>query len=131
MTTHPAPPERELVAPPNSLPDWTECWSRVLVETESALHRFIYEYDDADSIRSGWFLHRLELLLNETKEAATRAATVPQGVSVRGYVNGYLPRQRAIEVILDGAIPEWLTKLQVGVSITATPPPAELGKGDL
>lgn len=35
----------------------------------SALHRFIYEYDDLDPVRSAWFLHRLELVLNEAKAA--------------------------------------------------------------
>ncbi|WP_143042988.1 hypothetical protein ABL840_08965 [Variovorax sp. NFACC27] len=78
-------------APPNSLPDWDECAMRVAnsellakrvaeggygPEADSKLatelHRFIYEYDDADSFRSAWFLHRLELLLNETRKAATR-----------------------------------------------------------
>jgi hypothetical protein len=33
----------------------------------SELHRFIYEYDDADPYRSAWFLHRLERLLNEVR----------------------------------------------------------------
>lgn len=74
-----------LSAPPNSLPTWAECERRVEVtdflETRSqggpsveceatALHRFIHEYDPADPIQSEWFLHRLELLLNEEKEEA-------------------------------------------------------------
>lgn len=73
-------------APPNSLPTWGECEVRVKnsdflakrraeggygPEADSKLatqlHRFIYEYDDADPYRSAWFLHRLELLLEETK----------------------------------------------------------------
>lgn len=36
-----------------------------LLATE--LHRFIYEYDDADPYRSAWFRHRLELVLNEAR----------------------------------------------------------------
>jgi len=77
-------------APKNSLPDWFECELRVKnskfiekrvneggygAEPDSKLasqvHHFIYEYDDADPYRSEWFLHRLELLLNETKKDAT------------------------------------------------------------
>lgn len=73
-------------APPNSLPSWSECALRVsnadfiarrvaeggsgpdgysLLATQ--LHRLIYEYDDADPYRSAWFLHRLELVLDEAK----------------------------------------------------------------
>jgi hypothetical protein len=78
-------------APPNSLPTWDECALRVSnseyiakrvaeggygAEADSMLaselHRFIHEYDDADPYRSGWFLHRLELLLNETRAEALR-----------------------------------------------------------
>lgn len=73
-------------APSNSLPSWSECQLRVansdFIEKRvreggygadqdsklaTQLHRFIYEYDDADPYRSAWFLHRLELLLNETR----------------------------------------------------------------
>ena len=71
-------------APQNSLPTWEEC--ALLVgnseyiakrvaeggygpdhdsELATELHRFIYEYDDSDSYRSAWFLHRLELVLKE------------------------------------------------------------------
>lgn len=32
----------------------------------TALHKFIYEYDDADPYRSAWFLHRLECVLKES-----------------------------------------------------------------
>lgn len=72
--------------PANSLPPWTECAAIVSnsdfagksapedgqgprpgSELASALHRFIYEYDDADPFNSAWFLHRLELVLNEAK----------------------------------------------------------------
>ena len=71
-------------APPNSLPSWSECALRVGnsdfiakrvaeggygAEGDSilanALHRFIYEYDDADPYRSAWFLHRLEQVITE------------------------------------------------------------------
>ena len=79
-------------APPNNLPDWDECALRVansdfiakrvaeggygpepdsLLATE--LHRFIYEYDDADPYRSAWFLHRLELVIEEVKRESTNA----------------------------------------------------------
>lgn len=78
--------ERE-PAPGNSLPDWSECSLRVensnylakrkagggygpeesTAPQATELHRFIYEYDDADLYRSAWFMYRLELLLNETK----------------------------------------------------------------
>lgn len=76
-------------APTNSLPDWDECALRVAnsdfiakrvaeggygAEPDSKLatqlHRFIYEYDDADPFRSSWFLHRLELLVNELRGQA-------------------------------------------------------------
>lgn len=75
-------------APPNNLPTWTECALRVAnsdfiakriaegghgPEADSKLatelHRFIYEYDDADPYRSAWFLHRLELVLAEARAA--------------------------------------------------------------
>ena len=79
-------------APPNSLPTWSECALRVdnsesiakrvaeggygpepdsLLATE--LHRFIYEYDDADPYRSAWFMHRLELVIEEVKRESTNA----------------------------------------------------------
>jgi len=84
-------------APENSLPDWSEC-NRIIENYEfrkrakaglegsvidttpttpepTELHRFIYEYDDADAYRSAWFLHRLELLLDETKRASIKQAS--------------------------------------------------------
>lgn len=89
MTTHPLDPLLALSAPANSLPTWGECQLRVSnsdyiskrvseggygpegdEKLATELHRFIYEYDDADPFRSAWFLHRLELLLNETKADA-------------------------------------------------------------
>lgn len=84
----PAIDREAIAAPPNSLPPWDECRLRVansdyIAErvasggygaepdslTASALHRFIYEYDDANPIRSTWFLHRLEAVVNEAKAA--------------------------------------------------------------
>lgn len=78
-----------VAAPPNSLPDWFECSQRVAnsnfiakrmanggpgpdpdSKLASQLHRFIYEYDDADPYRSAWFLHRLELVLDEVRREA-------------------------------------------------------------
>jgi hypothetical protein len=82
--------ERE-AAPHNSLPDWYEC-QRILDNADfrkraeaglegqvlatppstpepTELHRFIYEYDDADPHRSAWFLHQLELVLKEARTA--------------------------------------------------------------
>lgn len=79
------PTSTQAVAPSNNLPTWAECNRRVEVtdhlaersqggpspECEaSELHRFIYEYDDADSHRSEWFLHRLEKVLEENRETA-------------------------------------------------------------
>ena len=76
-------------APPNSLPSYKECVVRVEnsryieqrvgggyepdenVKLPSQLHKFIYEYDDADPYKSAWFLHRLELLINEIASANT------------------------------------------------------------
>ncbi len=82
-------------APSNSLPSYAECVLRVEntkhVEERikaggfgfeddglyaSQLHKFIYEYDDFDPYRSAWFLHRLELLINEI----TSANATPQPV---------------------------------------------------
>lgn len=82
-------------APPNSLPSWKECSLRVHnsdfiakrvaqggygnednVKVASHLHRFIYEYDDANPYRSAWFLHRLELVLQEAR--AAQPTTVAQ-----------------------------------------------------
>jgi len=78
--------------PPHSLPHWGECAMRVEnsdfiakrvaegghgpdadSKLATELHRFIYEYDDADAYRSAWFLHRLELVLEEAR-LASRAA---------------------------------------------------------
>lgn len=92
------PNERE-AAPPHSLPNWSECAMRVdnsnffeksVAEggygpewdskLASELHRFIYEYDDADPYRSAWFLHRLELVLKEQIAlAAAGAKPEPEG----------------------------------------------------
>ena len=90
-----APAEPSEPAPPNSLPDWDECAMRVAnsdfidrrvseggygpehdTKLATQLHRFIYEYDDADPYRSAWFLRRLELLLNEVR--ATPPAEVEE-----------------------------------------------------
>ena len=85
-TPAPAAPEVDLErAPANHLPSWKEC--KLIIENyefrqrakaglegavldtppttpePTAIHRFIYEYDDADSYRSEWFMHRLELAL--------------------------------------------------------------------
>ena len=95
----PAPvqePVASEVAPPNSLPSWDECALRVRNSdffedrvaaggygpepdslTANALHRFIYEYDDADSYRSAWFLHRLEQVINELTPPAAQPSPVP------------------------------------------------------
>ena len=79
-------------APPNNLPTWAECAMRVDnsdfiarrvadggygpepdSKLATQLHRFIYEYDDADPYRSAWFLHRLELVLEEARTQAPNA----------------------------------------------------------
>jgi hypothetical protein len=92
----PAPKAVEAL-PKNNLPSYDECRMRVhnsdFIEKRLAeggygpeadsklatqLHRFIHEYDDADPVRSAWFLHRLELLLEETKVAALAAAQAEQ-----------------------------------------------------
>ena len=76
-------------APKNNLPTWHECQLRVensdYVDKRAAegghgpdndsklasqLHRFIYEYDDADPYRSEWFLYRLQMVLEEAKQQA-------------------------------------------------------------
>ena len=73
-------------APKNSLPSWEECQLRVInsnggygadgdSKLATELHKFIYEYDDADNERSEWFFHRLEKLIIETEQAATQAAS--------------------------------------------------------
>lgn len=83
-------------APANSLPDWSECSARVgnsdFIEERisnggygadadsklaTALHRFIYEYDDADPVRSSWFMHRLEMLIAEVSPRAADAPCEP------------------------------------------------------
>lgn len=92
MTTQNDSPKGPEQAPPNGLPTWAECLLRVKNadwiakkiadggydaterETDKAtqLHRFIYEYDDADPYRSAWFLHRLELVLKERDTQSQR-----------------------------------------------------------
>lgn len=73
-------------APPNNLPPWDECALRVEnsdfiakrvaegghgpdadSKLATHLHRFIYEYDVVDPYSSAWFLHRLELVLEEAR----------------------------------------------------------------
>lgn len=87
--------ERE-PAPKHGLPDHAECALRVsnsdFIEKRVAeggygpepdsllasdLHRFIYEYDDADPYRSSWFMHRLELVVQEVRAAAIAALSPP------------------------------------------------------
>lgn len=86
--------ERE-PAPESSLPNWSEC-NRIIenhvfrqraaaglegqvIDTPptspepTELHRFIYEYDDSDSYRSAWFMHRLEKVIAEVSRPATEA----------------------------------------------------------
>jgi hypothetical protein len=95
-------------APDNSLPKWDECAMRCenskffakSVEEgghgpdhdsklASALHRFIYEYDDADTYRSSWFLHRLEQVVNECKSPQpprAEATLAQQGILARKWI---------------------------------------------
>ena len=96
----------EGAAPPSNLPSWEECQLRVSnsefiakriaeggygAEHDSKLatelHRFIHEYDDADSYRSAWFRHRLEKLLHEVAAQAVEAqapaaVAVPEGYAL-------------------------------------------------
>lgn len=88
-------------APPNNLPDWEECALRVAnsdfiakrvaeggygaehdTKLATELHRFVHEYDDADPIRSGWFMHRLERLLIEERAAAVSQVGEPVKLGV-------------------------------------------------
>lgn len=90
----------EGAAPPSNLPNWEEC--QLLVSNSefiakriaeggygaehdsklaTELHRFIHEYDDADSYRSAWFRHRLGKLLHEVAAQAV-AAQAPAAVAV-------------------------------------------------
>jgi hypothetical protein len=97
------PAEQAEQAPANSLPTWGEC--NLIIENHefriraeaglegavldtppttpvpTELHRFIYEYDDADECRSAWFMHRLEKLLEETALAARQAPSVEQEIA--------------------------------------------------
>lgn len=86
-------------APPNSLPPWSVC-ARIIhnatfrkraaaglegsvldlpptTPEPTELHRFIHEYDDADPYRSAWFMHRLELLLNEVRSTPPAPPVAP------------------------------------------------------
>lgn len=93
-------------APPNKLPSWDECALRVAnsdfiakriaeggygpepdSKLASQLHRFIYEYDDADPYRSAWFLHRLELVLQEQS-----AELLAQRDELARLLKGYVER---------------------------------------
>lgn len=88
--------ESDDAAPPNSLPSWQEC-QRIIKNQEfreraraglevgvldlppttpepTEIHRFIYEYDDADRYKSAWFMHRLELALATAAKQAREGA---------------------------------------------------------
>ena len=87
--------KRKEQAPDNNLPTWGECKLRVdnsefiakrvnegghgnddNSPQASALHRFIYEYDDANPYRSRWFLHRLEQVIEEIQRSIAEAVRV-------------------------------------------------------
>lgn len=63
-----------------------------------------------------WAEH-LAAILTRPREVATPGA----GASIAtGRISGYLPDARAVEVILDAAVPEWMTKLPSGVVLSAS-----------
>ena len=95
-------------APSNSLPTWDDCALRVgnsdfLAKrkaeggygpeadslTANHLHRFIYEYDDADPYRSAWFLYRLELVLNEARTLAAQLSELERISDALGMKEGH------------------------------------------
>lgn len=117
--------ERE-PAPPNNLPDFEEC-ARLIENAEfraraaaglegavlmtidqspepTELHRFIHEYDDADSYRSAWFMHRLEKVVNEAAALATKPAAPAEVVAWNQALLAVLAKIKEID---DGEAPAY------------------------
>jgi hypothetical protein len=75
MTPTPTPTQIA-EAPAHNLPKWKECERVIESQNETPLDRFIYEYDDSDGLRSDWFMHRLELVIEDArKQALAKQAT--------------------------------------------------------
>lgn len=70
MTTTP----EQLQAPTHNLPTWSKCEIVINTPKETPLHRFIYEYDDANGFKSDWFMHRLELVIKDAEKAGRKQA---------------------------------------------------------
>lgn len=146
MSTSTPDAERE-AAPPNNLPSWAECELRVHnskffakqkaegghgpehdAKLATQLHRFIHEYDDDDPYRSAWFLHRLELLIDEAKSAALSASPVVQPREI--VTLPFTPAERAaycvaaLESIPDAALFGGWNAQDFAVSLKAAPVPA-------
>jgi hypothetical protein len=69
----------------------------------SELHRFIYEYDDADPYRSSWFMHRLDLVIKEARSQSRTARALDEcrealteAVDALGLVMGWLNKREVI-----------------------------------
>ncbi|ALV06663.1 hypothetical protein [Roseateles depolymerans] len=79
--------------PAHSLPDWDECKARVDSGTATHLHQFIYDHDDADPNRSGWFLYRLEQVIEEAKaQAVPKCKVVEVGFRWDGDALHHVPQ---------------------------------------
>lgn len=115
--------DAERAAPTSSLPDWSECAMRVAnsdflakrvaeggygpehdSKLATELHRFIYEYDDADAYRSAWFLHRLEKLINEVKSQPDLPIDFKQATDQGGWQ--LVPKEPTPEMIAAMAVIE-------------------------
>lgn len=89
MKENPLDPPLALSPPENKLPSWDACHEAIEVGQETPLHRFIYEYDDADSVCSAWFLHRLETLIDAVRaEADNYYGHLLRAANARGDGNG-------------------------------------------
>lgn len=67
---------------------------------------------------------------NEIDSKLVGAEPQQDGGAVACRINGYMHNQRAVEVILDGPVPAWITSAPNATAYLSTTPPASSAPGD-